>query len=417
MIRSYPIFLLRLPLFLCLVIFSSNACTIIPSPKGAKKNLVSQDNPIFDKRFKELSLKDIDLSHFWRDVDVLEERQDVPITNNTFAEIVDKSKDGVVNIFTRQIIERKAKFGIHPNDILPIRLPLISSILEVVPFQVPIPFRTNGISLGSGFIINKQGYILTNAHVIHNATDISVVFSEGDREYPAKIIGQDMLTDTALIKIQPERELTVLTLADSDRLKMGEIVIAMGNPLGLTHTVTSGLVSAKDRVMPGSNNQVLDFIQTDSAINPGNSGGPLLNLYGEVVGINTAIISEAQLIGFAIPINNVKEVIPLLVLGKTERGWMGIAVRPLSIESALDLGFSNKNGILINEVEKGSPAEKAGLKEKDIIVKLNNQEIRNFLFFSRKLLGMLPGQTLQFTIFRGGEIYEISTQLAHKKKK
>ena len=293
---------------------------------------------------------------------------------------------------------------------------IISSIFEAIPFHVPIPYKAKAISLGSGFIINKQGYILTNAHVIHNSTEIRVVLSGGKNEYPAKIIGIDPLTDIALLKIDPDIELTALPLGDSDMMQSGEMVFAVGNPLGFANSVSSGLISAKDRIIPMQKNQILDFIQTDSAINPGSSGGPLLNLYGEVIGINTAIITKAQLIGFAIPINTVKEVMPMLVLGKTERGWLGVNLSPLTVQDAVDAGFSKENGILITKVDKNSPAEKAGLKAKDIIVKINDWEIRNFFTFRRKLLSMAPGQNVHLTIFRNGKTFEISTKLINKPK-
>ncbi|MDY7038251.1 MAG: trypsin-like peptidase domain-containing protein, partial [Thermodesulfobacteriota bacterium] len=202
--------------------------------------------------------------------------------------------------------------------------------------------------------------------------------------------------------------------ADSDSLKTGEMVLTIGNPLGLSHSVTLGIVSGKERVSPHLNKKYLDFIQTDSAINPGSSGGPLINLYGEVVGINTALVSDAQSIGFAIPINIVKEVMPMLVLGKTQRGWFGIKAIPLGIKEANELGIPDDGGILITEVEKGSPAEKAGIKIKDIILKLNGQSIKNFLFFRRKLLGLAPGFMIHLTIYSDGEIKEISSILGKK---
>lgn len=415
-----PLFL-KLPfiifiIFLLIPVFLIYGCTSSPSPKNAEVSLVSQDNPIFDKRFESLSLEDIDLRNFWVNVQNRDSREAVVLTNRTFVSVVDRVKDGVVNIYTRRLEMRETRFGIVHDD-LPIKIPIISSIFEAIPFNVPIPYKTEGISLGSGFIINKQGYILTNAHVIHNATDILVVLSEGKKEYPARIIGKDMLTDIALIKINPDIELTNLPLGDSDALQTGEMVLAVGNPLGLANSVSSGLVSAKDRIVPMRKNQLLDFIQTDSAINPGSSGGPLLNLYGEVVGINTAIVAKAQLIGFAIPINIVKEVMPLLVLGKTERGWFGVVVSPLTVKDAVDVGFSGEKGILILDIDKKSPAEKAGLQAKDIIVKINDWEIQSFLKFRRKLLSMIPGQDIHLTIFRNGKTVEISSQLVNKPKK
>jgi serine protease Do len=274
--------------------------------------------------------------------------------------------------------EKSAKFGINPNDLLPFNIPIVSSILNFVPFQVPVPFNEKGFSLGSGFLVNQEGYILTNAHVISNAVDIRVVLFEQKKEYSARIIGIDRLTDTALIKIEPDFLPQVLPFGDSDALQMGEVVLAMGNPLGFQHSVTSGLISAKERVSPRAHNRIVNFLQTDSAINPGSSGGPLVNLYGEVVGINTAIIQQAQLIGFAIPINTVKEVMGMLVTGETERGWFGASAIPVSEEEAAELGYDRSFGLIIKGVEEASPAQVSGLKEKDIIVEFNHQPIKKF---------------------------------------
>jgi serine protease Do len=392
----------------------AQACTISHKSKTTLKNLVDPEATIFDKRFKEYSINDINLKHFWVEGISPSNRDPVPLTNKTFSDVAQGVKDGVVNIYTLRVEERETKFGISPNDLLPIKIPILSTILEIIPFQVPIPFRTQGISLGSGFIINAQGYILTNAHVIHNATDIRVILSEGKKDFPAKIIGVDSLTDLALIKIDADYPLTPLPLGDSDLLPVGEVVLAMGNPMGLAHTMTSGVVSAMERIVPNLKDHVLDFIQTDSAINPGNSGGPLLNLYGEVVGINTAILAEAQLIGFAIPVSVIKEVMPLLVVGKTERGWFGAAAHPLTIKDTLELGFTGDFGVMVTEISKGSPAEKVGLKERDVIVKFNNQKIRDFLMFRRKLLGLAVGQKINFDVFRKGKIYHVISKLIKK---
>jgi serine protease Do len=403
--------------FLTLCIITALSCTTSTTTKETKKPIINKEAAIFDKRFNNLTFKDIDLRRLWIEGSAPAKRENIPVNNNTFAEIAEQVKDGVVNLYTRRLEKKVVKFGISPNELLPIRIPILSKIFEIVPFQVPIPFKTEAFSLGSGFIINEQGYILTNAHVIHNATDIQVVLAGAIKEYPAKIIGMDLLTDTALIKIEPKTPLRVLPLSDSDKLRTGEMVIAMGNPLGLMHSITSGIVSAKERVAPKLNGALLDFIQTDSAINPGNSGGPLLNLYGEVVGINTAIATDAQSIGFAIPINTVKEVMPMLVLGQTERGWFGAKAVPLGTREASDLGYTGKGGVLVVEVEKESPAEKAGLRPKDIILELNGRELKSFLIFRRKLLGLAPGQKIHMIIFRQGDTKEISGTLIKRTSK
>ncbi|MBT3922223.1 MAG: trypsin-like serine protease [Nitrospina sp.] len=379
------------------------------------KILVDQESPIFDKRFKTVALKDINLDKFWDHGDSSDDREPVPLDNHTFSRITSRVKQAVVNIYTIRIEERDTKFGISPNDLLPMRIPIVSSILDIVPFQVPIPFKSEGFSLGSGFLINREGYILTNAHVISNSVNIRVVLSEGKKEYPAKIIGIDRLTDTALIKIEPDFVPTVLPFGDSDKLAMGEVVLAMGNPLGFQHSVTSGLISAKERVSPHAGDRYVNFLQTDSAINPGSSGGPLINLYGEVVGINTAIVEQAQLIGFAIPINTVKDVMGMLIIGKTERGWFGAHATPLTVEEALELNYPESLGMIIKGLEKDSPADQAKLQINDIITGLNQEPITNLAIFRRKLLALMPGQEIQLTIFRDGKTFEVTSTLAHKK--
>lgn len=406
----------RFLLFSCLgfFLFLSGCAVTQPNAASPDVTLVNKDDPIYDHRFDNLQPEDIQLHQFWTEGGNPKKREPIVISNYTFSEIADAVKAGVVNIYTRKLEMREATFGIAPNDLLPIKIPVISSILDIIPFQVPIPFKSEGLSLGSGLIINEDGYILTNAHVIQNATDIRVVLSENKREYVAKIIGLDRLTDTALIKIDAGHKLEHIPLGDSDDLKVGEIVISVGNPLGLKHTVTSGLVSAKERVIPQAQTQFLDFIQTDSAINPGSSGGPLVNLYGEVVGINTAIVSEAQLIGFAIPINTVREIMPMLILGKTERGWFGATASPLKVQEAVEQGYSEEYGIFVSEIEKDSPAEQSGLQPNDIIVKMNGQPIENFFIFRRKLLGLSPGKKIHLTVFRKGELIEITSTLVKR---
>ncbi len=403
--------------FLSAIIFLGmlTGCSVSQSAKQADKILVTSESPIFDKRFESVSLKDIDLENFWVHGDSSDDREPVPLDNHTFSRITGKVKQAVVNIYTIRIEERDVKFGISPNDLLPIRIPIVSNILDIIPFQVPIPFKSEGFSLGSGFLINREGYILTNAHVISNAVNIHVVLAEGKKEYPAKIIGIDRLTDTALIKIEPDFVPTVLPFGDSDKLQMGEMVLAIGNPLGFQHSVTSGLISAKERATPHAGNRYTNFLQTDSAINPGSSGGPLINLYGEVVGINTAIVEQAQLIGFAIPINTVKGVMGMLIIGKTERGWFGAHASPITAEEALELNYTESEGMLIKGVEKDSPAEQSGLQINDIITGFNKEPITSLSIFRRKLLTLIPGQEIHLTIFRDGKTFEITSTLARKK--
>jgi len=233
-------------------------------------------------------------------------------------------------------------------------------------------------SLGSGFIIDSDGSILTNNHVVENASKIVVKLSD-DQEYEAKVVGRDQKTDIAVIKINAKTGLTAANLGDSDALEVGEWVVAIGNPFGLDSTVTSGIVSAKGRHI--GQGPYDNFIQTDASINPGNSGGPLLNLRGEVIGINTAIFSRTGGnigIGFAIPINLVKELLPQLRgKGKVVRGYLGVLIQKVTPEIAESLGMEKSQGALVANVSKDGPAEKAGVKVGDVIVEFDGKEIRD----------------------------------------
>ena len=234
-------------------------------------------------------------------------------------------------------------------------------------------------SLGSGFIIDADGSILTNNHVVENAQKIVVKLAADDQEYEAKVIGRDPKTDIAVIKINTKSNLPAATLGDSDRLEVGEWVVAIGNPFGLDSTVTSGIVSAKGRHI--GQGPYDNFIQTDASINPGNSGGPLINLRGEVIGINTAIFSRTggnMGIGFAIPINLVKEVLPQLRgKGKVTRGFLGVLIQKVTPEIAESLGMDKGYGALVANVTKDGPADKAGVKVGDVIVEFDGKEVKD----------------------------------------
>ena len=233
-------------------------------------------------------------------------------------------------------------------------------------------------SLGSGFIIDSDGSILTNNHVVENASKIVVKLSD-DQEYEAKVVGRDQKTDIAVIKINAKTTLIAANFGDSDTLEVGEWVVAIGNPFGLDSTVTSGIVSAKGRHI--GQGPYDNFIQTDASINPGNSGGPLLNLRGEVIGINTAIFSRTGGnigIGFAIPINLVKELLPQLRgKGKVVRGYLGVLIQKVTPEIAESLGMEKSQGALVANVSKDGPAEKAGVKVGDVIVEFDGKEVRD----------------------------------------
>jgi len=264
------------------------------------------------------------------------------------------------------------------------------------------PQRQGG--LGSGFIIDNNGTILTNYHVVDGAQKIVVTLADG-KNYDAKVVGKDQKSDIAVIKIDAGRELPAVALGDSDRLEVGEWVMAIGNPFGLDHTVTSGIVSAKGRNI--GSGPYDNFIQTDASINPGNSGGPLINLRGEVVGINTAIFSQSGGnigIGFAIPANSVKELLPQLRdTGKVVRGYLGTSVQKLTPEIAESLGLKQARGALVAEVLKGSPAERAGVKAGDIIVEFDRKEIKESADLPIQVARVAPGTTVQVRVWRDGK--------------
>jgi len=267
-------------------------------------------------------------------------------------------------------------------------------------------------SLGSGFIIDKDGFIVTNNHVIEDAEEIEVKLKNG-QEYKAEIIGRDSITVIALIKIKPPKGLSVLNLGQSDRLRIGEWVVAIGNPFGLENTVTAGIVSAKGRVI--GSGPYDDFIQTDASINPGNSGGPLLNLNGEVIGINTAIIRSGQGIGFAVPISLARSIIEQLKNdGEVTRGWLGVAIQNLSEELAEYYKIKNKEGVLVMEVFEGDPADTAGIKPKDIILKVNGKKTNTTHDLTRLIADLGVNDTATIEVFRGGRTKTFKVKIAKR---
>jgi serine protease Do len=259
-------------------------------------------------------------------------------------------------------------------------------------------------SLGSGFVIDKEGFILTNNHVIEKAQSIKVKLSD-EKEYDAEVVGKDAKTDIALIKINAKHDLPIANLGDSDKLEVGDWVMAVGNPFGLEHTVTAGIVSAKGRVIGAGPYD--DFIQTDASINPGNSGGPLFNLKGEVVGINTAIISGGQGIGFAIPINIAKDMLSQLKSkGKVVRGWLGVIIQRVTPDIAKSFGLKESEGALVSDIMEQSPAEKAGIKTGDVIISYNGKKIKDMDTLPRLVGSTEIGKKVKVGIIRDGKQIE-----------
>jgi serine protease Do len=296
----------------------------------------------------------------------------LPAAPGSFSKLVKEAKESVVNISTVKIIKGGGQVlprsPSGPND------PFHDFFERFFKGQIPKDFRQK--NLGTGFIIDKDGFILTNNHVVEKTDEIKVKLSN-EKEFSAKIIGRDPKTDLALIRIETDEPLKPLPLGDSDKLEVGDWVVAIGNPFGLDHTVTAGIVSAKYRQIGAGSYE--NFIQTDASINPGNSGGPLLNTKGEVVGINSAIYSRSGGsvgIGFAIPVNMVKDLLPQLKKGKVVRGWLGVIIQKITPELKEKLKLRDDTGALVADVTSGGPAEKAGIKRGDVIISFDGKEIR-----------------------------------------
>ncbi len=262
-----------------------------------------------------------------------------------------------------------------------------------------MPRRRHQTSMGSGVIIDKSGLILTNNHVVKDADEITVKFAN-KQEAKGKVVGVDPKTDLAVIRVSAKEDLPVATLGNSDALHVGEWAIAIGNPFGLDHTLTVGVISATGRSEVGIA-AYENFIQTDASINPGNSGGPLLNVRGEVIGINTAIVASGQGIGFAIPVNMARKVMEDLVKkGKVTRGWLGVGIQPLTPELAKSFGVSADEGILVNQVMPKSPAEAAGLKIGDVILSVDGKPIKEARQLQRLIGEAEIGRTIEVVVLR-----------------
>nr|WP_286977299.1 Do family serine endopeptidase [Acetomicrobium sp. UBA5826] len=289
-----------------------------------------------------------------------------PIAGNPIAKIAEEASPAVVNIDTETMVKRP----LFPFADDPFFRQFFGDQWD--QFTQIIPMKGKG----SGFIVSKDGYILTNNHVIEGADKITVSLADG-RQLDAKIVGKDPTFDLAVIKVTAGN-LPVLPLGDSDAVQVGEWVVTIGNPFGLDHTVTVGVISAKNRSIRAGNVSFDGFLQTDAAINPGNSGGPLLDLDGKVVGINTAIIPYAQGIGFAIPVNMAKSVIDDLVsYGRVRRGWLGVYVQPLTSDIAQAYGLKVEKGAVVADVVPDSPADKAGIERGFVITKIDEVEIND----------------------------------------
>ena len=331
--------------------------------------------------------------------------EQVPLT--TFAPIVKRSMPAVVNISSSKVVKEQSQGNFFDD-------PFFRQFFGGRTPQQQQPRSERATSLGSGVVVSPDGYILTNNHVVDGATDVKVSFADKE-EYPAKIIGTDKYTDVAVLKIN-KTGLTTLPFADSNRAEVGDVVLAIGEPFGLGQTVTMGIISAKGRAGLGIE-RFEDFIQTDAAINRGNSGGALIDTRGDLVGINTAILSGEtggnQGIGFAIPSDLAKNIMnQILSKGKVTRGYMGIQPQELTPDLAKTFGLSSTHGVAVDSVVNDSPAAKAGLKVGDVILAVNGNNVEDVNSFRLQIAGFAPGTTVHLKVDRSGQTLEIPVTLS-----
>ena len=326
---------------------------------------------------------------------------ETPMIPANFTDLARMVRPGVVNI---QVVKKvkNVDFGFHKFRGNPFgdQNPFGDFFGPFSEGNPPREYKQQGV--GSGFIMNKEGYILTNNHVVEDADQIKVKLANG-KEYDGKVVGRDPKTDLALVKINGASDLHPLHLGNSDDLKVGSWVVAVGSPFGLEQTVTAGIISAKGRVI--GSGPYDNFIQTDASINPGNSGGPLINMNGEVVGVNTAIIAEGKGIGFAIPINMAKEIAPQLQeRGHVTRGWLGVSIQGITPELAKSLSLKENKGALVAQVVAGSPAEKAGIEQGDVIVEFGGKEVADSKDLPLIVATTPVGKDVTVKLLRNGQV-------------
>jgi len=324
---------------------------------------------------------------------------DQAVISSPFTALAEKCTPSVVNIKVTKV--EKAGLGEMQIPWAPFR---------EFPGRAPVPQDRMAQGAGSGVIISKDGYILTNNHVVEDAKELTVTLADKN-EFKARIVGRDPKTDIAVLKIDSGKNLSSANIGDSEQVKVGDWVLAIGNPFGLSETVTSGIVSAKGRVIGAGPYD--DFIQTDASINPGNSGGPLFNMRGEVIGINTAIIPEGQGLGFAIPINTAKSFIPQLVAnGEVTRGYLGVNIQSITPELAKAMKLEESRGALVADVVPGGPADKAGIKAGDVIVSFDGKSVHDGHDLPAMVASAAVGREVSVSVIRNGKELGISAVVA-----
>jgi serine protease Do len=349
--------------------------------------------------------------------DTSQSHQQVSQLSNSFADIIEKASPAVVRISTTRVIKATEQQGNNPFMTDPFFRQFFGG-----PGGRPHDQRERG--LGSGVIVNPSGYILTNNHVVDKATALKIALSDG-REFNAKVVGTDPQTDVAVVKIDAA-SLPTLAFANSDNARVGDLCFAIGNPFGQDHTVTMGIISAKGRNNLRENTvQLQDFIQTDASINPGNSGGALINARGELIGMNTMILTGGGAgfggeagnvgIGFAVPSNMARQVLDQLVKnGKVSRGYMGVSLQAISRELAPQFGLKNDHGAIVGDVTPGKPGDKAGLKSGDVITKIDGEEVKDSNDLTMKVTSHAPGDTVTLDVIRDGKPMKVNVTLGQR---
>ena len=322
-----------------------------------------------------------------------------PIRRTPIVVAVEKVSPAVVNISTEQVVERQASPFTGFDD------PRFDEFFR--DFFEPRLERYRQTSLGSGVLIRPDGYILTNQHVVLRGGQIKVTLAD-ERDFAARLVGADSDSDLAVLKVD-SAALPFVTMGNSDDLMIGETVIAIGNPFGLSHTVTTGVVSAVGRSLKTTDQTYYDFIQTDASINPGNSGGPLLNLTGDLVGVNTAIYQKGQGLGFAIPINRARRIVDdLITYGEVHVPWVGAVVQDVTQELAARLGLPRQKGVLVRRVEPGSPADDAGVRPADALTAIDGRTVGSTEEYEQRIRDHLETSDMRFALTRDGKSRQVT---------